>query len=167
MNKEILRMKKIFVLIIAIISVFLLSGCRYETDMATVKNLTQEDIFKQKEEKYFVFFYVDGCTGCEETKPYIINYYNLVKDDNSKRQIFGVNLSNPKNKQIYVKYSGTGGQGTDGTFYIDGVTNWDELKIGTTPSMISIYISKDGEKTAKYVAQGKDAIVEALEKQLS
>ncbi len=160
-------MKKIIGLMIAIISIFTLSGCKYETDMATIKNLVQQDIFEQKEEKYFVFFYIDGCTGCDETKPYIINYYNLVKADDSKRSIFGVNLSNPKNKPMYVKYAGTEGQGTDGNFYIDGVTNWEELRIGTTPSMISIYVSKSGAKTAKYVAQGKDAIVEALEKQFN
>lgn len=160
-------MKKIIGLIITIISIFALSGCKYETDMLTIKNLVQQNIFEQKEEKYFVFFYIDGCTGCEETKPYIINYYNLVKEDDSKRPIFGVNLSNPKNKQMYIKYAGTEGQGTDGNFYIDGVTNWEELRIGTTPSMISIYVNKNGEKTAKYVAQGKDSIVETLEKQFN
>ncbi len=160
-------MKKIILFIIAAISLFTLIGCGYETDMSTIKNLTQQDIFEQKEEKYFIFFYLDGCTGCEETKPYIINYYNLVKGDESKRQIYGVNLSNPKNKQIYKKYTGTEGQGTDGNFYVDGVKNWEELKIGTTPSIISIYKDKDGVKTANYVAQGKDAIIVALEKQLS
>ena len=160
-------MKKIILFIIVIISLFTLSSCGYETDMPTITNLTKQDIFDQKEEKYFVFFYVDGCTGCEETKPYIINYYNLVKGDDSKRHIFGVNLSNHKNKQLYVKYAGTEGQGTDGNFYVDGVKNWEELKIGTTPSMISIYKDKNGVKTAKYVAQGKEAIITALERQFN
>jgi len=57
------------------------------------------------------------------------------------------------------------GHGTDGAFYVNGVTNWEDLNIGSTPSLISIYI-KDGVKTAKYVAQGKDAIITALEEQL-
>ena len=40
-------------------------------------------------------------------------------------------------------------------------------KIGTTPSMISIYKDKNGVKTAKYVAQGKEAIITALERQFN
>lgn len=167
MEKETNDMKKGLFILLAIIGLFTLGGCKHKTDMSVVKNLVQQEIFDQKEEKYFVFFYIDDCSGCEETKPYIVNYYNIVKDDDSKRHIFGVNLSNPKNKSMYVKYPGTDGQGTDGGFYIDGVTKWEDLNIGTTPSMISVYIGKDGVKTAKYSAQGKDAIVAVLEKQLS
>lgn len=158
-------MKKVILLVLVLVGLFTLSGCKYESDMDVVKNLVQQQIFEQKEEKYFIFFYLDGCTGCEETKPSVMNYYNLVKNDDSKRKIYGVNLSNPKNNPMYVKNPLDVGQGTDGAFYVNGVTNWEDLNIGSTPSLISIYI-KDGVKTAKYVAQGKDAIITALEEQL-
>lgn len=161
-------MKKVILLVLIMVSAFTLCGCKKSTDMDYLKSLTQQNIFTQKEEKYFVFFYRDDCTGCEETKPYIINYWNAVNNGayQGKRQIYGVNISNEKNTKIYRKYAGTGGQGTDGAYFVDGVSQWDKLYIGSTPSLISIY-ERDGVRYAKYQAQGKDAILEVLNNYLA
>lgn len=159
-------MKKVFIFLL-IIFMLIGNGCGSAGDMSGIKNLVRQDIFNQKEEKYYVFFYRETCDGCEQTKPYILAYINALKEEKyqSCRKIYGVNLSNEKNYTMYVKNTTEGGQGTDDAFWVDGVTNWEELKIGSTPSIISIYV-KDGIKTASYVAQGKEKIIAVLNKQL-
>ena len=135
--------------------------------MKGIKNLSQQEIYEQKEDKYYIFCYRDGCSGCEDTKPYVLAYIKALKTGNYEgaRNIYGLNLSSEKNYTMYVANKEEGGQGTDGRFWVDGVTNWSELKIGSTPSLITVYI-KDGVKTTQYAAQGKDKIVETLNTQL-
>lgn len=159
-------MKKVVLLILFIIISSFLVGCG-SSDMKGIKNLTQQQIYEQKEDKYYIFFYREGCSGCEDTKPYILAYIKALKsgDYDGARQIYGVNLSDEKNYTMYVSNKEVGGQGTDGRFWVDGVTNWSELKIGSTPSLITVYL-KDGVKTTQYAGQGKDKIVEILNTQL-
>ena len=116
---------------------------------------------------YYVFFYREGCSGCEDTKPYILAYIKALKsgDYPGARAMYAVNLSDEKNYTMYVANHAEGGQGTDGRFWVDGVSNWSELKIGSTPSLITVYI-KDGVKVSQYAAQGKDKITDVLNNQL-
>ncbi len=157
--------KTILVLLTLIISIMLV-GCG-SSDMKGVKNLTQQQIYEQKEDKYYVFFYREGCSGCEDTKPYILAYIKALKsgDYPGARAMYAVNLSDEKNYTMYVANHAEGGQGTDGRFWVDGVSNWSELKIGSTPSLITVYI-KDGVKVSQYAAQGKDKITDVLNNQL-
>ncbi len=160
-------MKKILLMLLILLSVVLV-GCGTPGDISQLKNLEQQEIFTQKEDRYYVFFYRDGCNGCEQTKPYILNYVKIISGAGYEdcRKIYGVNLTNKKNKDMYYQYMGSGGQGTKNNFWVDGVTNWADLRIGSTPALIGIYI-KDGQKTARYVAQGREAIVSALNEQLA
>ena len=143
--------KTILVLLTLIISIMLV-GCG-SSDMKGVKNLTQQQIYEQKEDKYYIFFYREGCSGCEDTKPYILAYIKALKSGDYP------------GARMYVANHAEGGQGTDGRFWVDGVSNWSELKIGSTPSLITVYI-KDGVKVSQYAAQGKDKITDVLNNQL-
>lgn len=158
--------KPLFILII-ILTLFAFTGCKKNNDMSGVKNLIRQGVFEQKEEKYYIFCYRDGCDGCEQTKPYIMAYLKALKDPKYKdcRKLYGLNLSDEKNYTMYVSNKKEGGQGTDGRFWVDGVTNWEDLMIGSTPSLITIYV-KDGVKTAQYAAQGKEKICNVLNEQL-
>lgn len=159
-------MKRAIIVLIVIILSAVLVGCN-KTDMKGIKNLTQQEIYEQKEDKYYIFFYRDGCSGCEDTKPYIKAYIKALKTGNYEgaRPIYGVNLSSEENYTMYVSNKKEGGQGTDGRFWVDGVTNWEELCIGSTPSLITVYV-KDGVKTTQYAAQGKEKITVVLNEQL-
>ena len=67
---------------------------------------------------------------------------------------------------IYREYTGSDGQGTDGKYFVDGVTKWEDLYIATTSSLIAINTRKDGTKVASYIAQGASNVVSHLENQL-
>lgn len=71
-----------------------------------------------------------------------------------------------EDKYIYREYTGSDGQGTDGKYYVNGVTRWEDLYIATTSSLIAINTDKDGNKIASYVAQGANGVVTHLENQL-
>lgn len=174
-------MKRLYkgIILLLVISVFgILSGCSStKSDMKGIKNLVQQDIFKQKEEKYWVFFYREGCSGCEEVKPYVLKYIDYRKGRDECKKIYGVNLSNEKNSSIYRTYKNEDGNGqgqyTDGDgvvhkgiFYVNHVTNWDDLYIGTTPSLISITKSKDGNY-AYFVTSGSVKIKNLLNDELN
>ena len=160
-------MRKMVIILMFIVLSAALSGCKKSSDMDGIKNLKQQEIFTQSENKYYVFFYREGCSGCEDTKPYIKAYIKALKTGNYEgaRPIYGVNLSDEANYTMYVSYSKEGGQGTDGRFFVDGVTKWEDLYIGSTPSLITVYV-KDGVKTAQYAAQGKEKITTVLNDQL-
>lgn len=159
-------MKRVFMIIILMLISFSFGCGGYESDMGNIKNLVQDEMFAQ-EGKYILFFYREGCDGCEQTKPYILTYMNMLKEEKYKdcKKIYGVNLSNPKNSLIYRTYKNDDGQGTKGAFFVNGVEKWDDLYIGSTPSII-IITNKNGKNVARYEAQGKEKIINALNEQL-
>lgn len=168
---------KVFFLIQIMLIVFFAYGCSSaKSDMKGIKNLVQQELYTQKEEKYYVFLYREGCSGCEEVKPIVLKYIKYRKDRDECRKIYGFNLSNEKNSMIYRTYSNEDGKGqgqyTDssgvhkGIFYVDGVTEWDKLYIGTTPSLISIR-EVDGVKYAYFITSGSEKIKTKLNDELN
>ena len=138
----------------------------------TLQTIEDSEIFKMEEKSYYVFFVKDTCPYCEKARPEVIKYNTLVT---SGAEEYSDNL---KVYQVYVKkgsyksvisraYSNVlgNGQGTDGKYFVDGVTEWDKLYIGSAPSLILIS-EVDGVKTAKYITQGKTNIVNYLNNEL-
>ncbi|HBP26015.1 MAG TPA: hypothetical protein DD618_03585 [Acholeplasmatales bacterium] len=167
-------MKKIMAMLL-ILAVLGLAGCGTEGELDGVDDIKKEDIFAQEESKYYVYFHRIDCADCEEADPNVISYSSIienVEDCATKRKIYAVLLYTASEKPgedtyIYREYEGSDGQGTDGKYFVDGVTEWDDLYIGTTASLISISTnSVTGVKTAKYVAQGSEAILQELNAQL-
>ena len=85
-------MKRMFLVMIFILISFSFGCGGYKSDMSGIKNLVQDEMFEQ-EGKYIIFFYREGCDGCEQTKPYILTYKNMLKEDKYKdcKMIYGGN----------------------------------------------------------------------------
>lgn len=168
-------MKKFMFFCLLLFGAMVLNGCSNKGELEGVANIKCDDIFNQEEDKYYVYFHRLNCEDCDSSAPYVIQYSKIMKDYqkcSSKRKIYAVLLYTSEekpnlDKYIYRTYEGEGGQGTDNKFFVDGVTKWEDLYIGSTSSLISI--SKNpvtGIKEAKYVQQGSQSVVEALQKQL-
>ncbi|MGD9886575.1 MAG: hypothetical protein AB7T03_01275 [Bacilli bacterium] len=163
------------ILIALFIFIGFLVGCGKERgELNNVSNISPEEIFNQKEDKYYVYFHRIDCADCEESAPYVINYSQIIKEYDGckdKRKIYAVLLFTSTEKPgqdtyIYREYTGEGGQGTDGKYFVDGVANWKDLYIASTSSLISVSKNSSGVKVAKYIAQGAEAVIEALNTQL-
>jgi hypothetical protein len=168
-------MKKAFLALILTFILSVMSGCSKVGELNGVKNISKEDIFNQPEDKYFVYFHKIDCEDCEATDPYVIQYAQIIQEVEgckNKRPIYAVLLYTKDDERgkapyIYRKYEGSEGQGTEGTFWVNDVSSWEELYIGSLSALISI--SKDpvtGVKKARYVSQGYEKVVESLQNQL-
>lgn len=163
-------MKKIILLLILVLQLFVFAGCG--KDLESIR-IGDKYIFDIQSEDYYIFFYKDGCSGCELTKPIILDYVK-----NGEKSLYAVNLHPEGEDESYIfrKFTQGGtGQGTNGDFYVDGATSWNELYIGATPSLIQVkvveetvkvynketnayeYVTKTSKK-AYFVASGSDAI---------
>lgn len=167
-------MKKIGLLALVLLSIFVLTGCGSKGKLQNVDSIKKEDIFNQEEDAYYVYFHRIDCPDCETTSPRVIQYatLRLEKDAcNDKRKIYSVLLYTKSEKPgedvyIYREYTGDDGQGTDGKYFVDGVTNWKDLHIASTSSLIAINTDENGNKVASYVAQGSNNVISHLSGQL-
>ena len=168
-------MKKLGLLVVVLFSLFVLGACTKEGKLENVDSINKEDIFNQEEEVYYIYFHRIECPDCETSAPRIINY-ELIRQEKAscsdKRKIYSVLLYTKSEKPdedtyIYREYTGTDGegQGTDGKYFVNGVTRWQDLYIATTSSLIAINTSKDG-KVASFIAQGSSDIDAHLASQL-
>lgn len=166
-------MKKIGLLVIILFGLFVLSSCS-SGKLKNVDNIKKEDIFNQDEEDYYIYFHRIDCPDCENASPIVIQYSQIREEKqgcNQKRKVYAVLLYTPSEKPkesvyIYREYKGIDGQGTDGKYFVDGVTKWEDLYIATTAALIAISTNSKGEKVASYVAQGSSDIVAHLNGQL-
>lgn len=157
-------MKKVFLITILILSLFLFYGCKDKNKEKVYPTYIEDsEIFSMPEDHYYIFFEKDGCSKCEAVLPTIIDYLTYYEDGNKYPKLYAVNVA--KNIDGEVKksiisriftYSNTG-QGIDGDFYVDGTTDYLQLFISSTPSIIEIY-TKDNQKVAKFIADGKTNI---------
>lgn len=165
-------MRKILLLLVMAFSIAILFGCKGKEDIAGVKSIRKEDIFKQKEEQYFVYFHRPGCGDCEiaekKVKEYVANLKK--KECKGKMKIYSVILYTEEEKPgeevyIYRAYQGEDGHGRRGDFYVIGVTDWQDLYIASTSSLITISTIGD-VKMATAVAHGYASVTESLEEEL-
>lgn len=153
-------MKKIIVLLMSIMTIFLVSCSKNEyLELAEIK---ESQIFTQEEDTYYVYFHKPDCSGCETAKTDVL-HYNYLSSKKGLIKIYGMNLYNEDNVKsfIYRKYDGEDGQGDDKQFFVDGVKEWNNLYIPGTPALILINIV-NGRKEAKFVCQGASKIIKYL-----
>lgn len=94
--------------------VLLLVGCSTRQT-----NINLDDIFEQKENDYYVLFYLDGCMACRNTKlkieelnkRYNLNYYYI--------DLFDLYFDNPNQNNI-------------------GVNNFLDIVVNTVPTLFFI-----------------------------
>lgn len=163
-------MKKIVLLLILVMQLFMFAGCKKDIESIRIGD---QYIFDIESEDYYIFFYKDGCSGCELVKPIILEYASK-----GEKSIYAVNLHPEGQEESYIfrKFSqASTGQGTNGDFYVNGVTSWSGLYIGSTPSLIQVkvveetvkvqnkdtgeyeYVTKTSKK-AYFVASGAEAV---------
>ena len=167
-------MKKLGLLVVLLLSVFVLSACSGKGKLANVDSIKKEDIFNQEEDAYYVYFHRIDCSDCEQSSPSVIEYSTIRLEKagcSTKRKVYSVLVYTKDEKPgektyIYREYTGDDGEGTDGKYKVTGVTEWDDLYIATTSSLIAINTNKDGVKVASYVAQGASDVVSHLAAQL-
>ena len=152
-------MKKVTILLVMMAILAVLSGC----GKTKLNDLNQETLFNAAD-RYYVYFYRDDCPACQEVYPVIVQYLEALQEEKwqDKRPLFGFDISTGSNNEsIYRAYSGSDGQGTEGRFFVDAATSFNQLYIAATPSLISI--TKTGNTiVARYEAQGADAITRVL-----
>lgn len=156
-------MKK-YLIVIIVLCCMLFVGCK----KAELQEIKDEEIFMMEGEAYYIFFYRDGCTACERTLPYVLDYLDTISRNSKRyencRYIYGVNLKKGgESSKIFRTYVKDNGEGTDGKYFVTGVKEWDDLYIATTPALISIYVDSSGVKQAKYLAQGVSKIRDYLD----
>lgn len=166
-------MKKTLWLLLFIIVLFSFAGCDSGGDLQGVKTIKKENIFNQKVDKYYIYFHRLDCADCAESAPTVINYMNVIKEVagcQQKRPVFAVLLFTEEEKPgsvtyIFREYDGPDGEGKNGTFRVKNISNWEELYIGSTSSLISIS-NIGGVKVAKFEAEGAEDINTVLTEQL-
>lgn len=68
-------MKKGYMIFIGIISaLLLLTGCGSEAPKAVDMNIRGDEVLKQQDEEYMVYFYMQDCVYCNEFKPVLEEY---------------------------------------------------------------------------------------------
>ena len=81
----------------------------------------------------------------------------LLEQGNIK--VYKINLSKKNNQLIGRGYEN--GQGSNGKFYVDGISSYDELYISIAPAIIKISRNKESlDKEASYIAGGSREIIE-------
>lgn len=149
-------MKKV-VLFILLLTMLVLTGCT----KTYLTNLKGEQLFSYEESSYLVYVYKDDCEECVEVTPNVEAYARVKASGEfeEKSSLYGFNLSNKTNSLIDRKYTEADslGQGKEGNFFVDDVTNWEDLYIGNTPALIIIR-TRNGKRIAEYASEGKDIV---------
>ncbi len=144
-------LKNKLVIILVLLLGIVLVGCNEKE--YTINCITEENIFFQEEQEYYVYFYKDGCKYCEAV-------FDIVSDY----------LNNPTELKLYVckidadsvinrKDQSGKGQGYNGTYYVDYVINYEELYIAGAPSLIKIKFNGAIDE-AYFVTSGKTNILQ-------
>ena len=138
--------------IILFVLLFSLCGCslfkkQYESEYI----IEDVNIFNQIENEYFVYFYKTDCPYCDDVYD-IVNDY-LHSEANTK--LYVCDLTNSSLKKIY---EGSDGQGTEGLFFVNGVTMYNELHIAAVPSLIKV---SDG--ISEFIVSGRKKVIEYLD----
>ena len=153
--------KLLFVTLLSLL-LFVFVGCKGKTKV-TPMYITAENIYAVEEEKYLVYFEKENCSQCAETLPSVIEYATDTSGKTKYPNVYRVLLE-------YVDESGetvaipisratkeNTGQGPNGNFYVNGVSNWIALYIAAAPSLIEVS-SVNGVKQSQLVAVGTTEI---------
>lgn len=156
-------MKKILLFIVLFFLVFCSFGCKEKTKVYP-QYITAENIYNGSSDKYLVYFEKENCSQCAATYPSIVDYLTETSRKKDSLKIYSVLLEfvddNGETVTLPISRSfdmQNTGQGPDGNFYVDGVTNWIALYIAATPSLIEVS-TVDGTKQSKLVAVGNSQI---------
>lgn len=135
-------LKITLILILAIILV----GCSKKA-----KEIRPTQIFSQKEGTYYVYFYKENCSACENLQPRLNEYiqYSHSKQGKNAPKIYKVNVLSMPNLDASENWQEE----------IIGATNVMSITIGTTPTLLLIE-----NKEVKKVFVGRTNITNELDR---
>ena len=134
---------------ILLISLFVLSGCTLSNKQYDLKYVIEDkQIFNQVEEEYYVYFYKEDCKYCNDCFEIVNEYLN--NENDIKLYVCDITHSG-----IARIYDGENGQGTSGTYFVNGVTEYRYLYISGAPSLIKIE-----NKVSTFIASGRSNVKE-------
>lgn len=131
-------------LLLLITFTMLLTSC----SLLDSNEINVDEIFMQEESEYFIYFYKDDCTYCDNVK-------GDIEEFSVNNTVYKINLSKKKNTLIARSY--TDGEGSNGKYHVSGVTKYDELYISIVPAIIKINDCK-----SSYIAGGTNEIYHYL-----
>lgn len=140
-------MNKVFIIIINFCLILLMGGCSLIND----ETIDIDQIYKQKEEVYYIYFYKENCSYCDLVQEEI----QLIESGDIK--LYKVNLSLKNNTLIGRTHPS--GHGKNNAYFVDGVTDYNQLYIAIAPTIIKIE-TIDGIKVSSYVAGGSSEIMD-------
>lgn len=145
--------KKLIILILCFFILLIITGCHKKK--YTINVIKEEDIMFQMEDEYYVYFYKDGYSYCDELYSTVNEYLNNPKE----LKLYVCELG--YNSRINRVYEGDNGQGPNGKYNIDHVMYYYYLCIPGVPTLIKV--SNNGYvDECLYVATGKVKIEEYL-----
>lgn len=113
---------------------------------STFNYIYAEDLFNQKEERYYVFFLRDGCSGCNYVKPTLLSYSQNYSSYNSDLNypLYAIHRSQNPSSTIYVNPN-------NNSENFVGVDDIKDLRLGYFPRVVLV---ENGVITAVYKNEG-------------
>ena len=131
-------------------------------------DISENELFSQKEDNYLVYIHRDGCTWCNKIKEGVLSYIykcSLPQFKDSKK-VYTLNLTlNGNRASIFRTYSLENGDG-DGSFKVNELTSIEEMYISSTPTLIEIK-TIDGIRKAYFVENGATKVLNKINSGLS
>jgi thiol-disulfide isomerase/thioredoxin len=145
---------KILLILLVILCIFGY-GCKQKKfeDVITI-----DQIFTQEEAQYYVYFFKEKCPYCEDCFEEIKAYIES-QDEKELLKLYVCDLTDEFNSIIKRPYEGEGGQGTEGRYFVDGVTNYEDLYISGTPSIIRI----DENDVSYFCVSGRKKVLQFID----
>ena len=108
-------MRKLLVLFL-FLGIFVLSGCASDNKLDGVKQIKKQDIFNQKEDKYFVYFHRIDCPDCDESASVSYEILRNAGCRTNARYIWRLPYNGAGTFRVYfprIRRNGRRGQGRD------------------------------------------------------
>ena len=124
-------MKRFLILIIIFISLISVSSCKNKFTYDDMSKVTYETLLDLKG-SYIVVAYQANCANCEKLKGTIYDYIKYIEKNPDAMPIYAINVNMAINKKMLLL------QEEDYPSNMIGATNYKNVKIKTTPSIMVI-----------------------------
>ena len=142
-------LKNSLLLILILTLLITMVGCNKQE--YTINKINVDEIYTQEDNEYYVYFYQKNCPYCEDCFEVINEYIS----NPSELNLYVCDLTN--NQEI--KRKNQSGQGPDGGYLVDNVSDYKNLWIAGVPSLIKI---KENDNSY-YVTSGRKNILAYIE----
>ena len=131
-------------------------------------SIDENQIFTQIGNSYYVYIYRDGCSWCEKISERVKAYLYKIELSNYSESIkvYPLNLTKDGVKaSIFRTYTGSDGEGSEGTYKVTGATDISDMYIASTPALIRID-RLESSAIATFITSGATNVITEIEKGL-